>query len=465
MLAMLIPILLSIGAINAFIPLLIVIILIAAAGASMRGYNIFAIFGISTLIGIGSATGSKLKNPAKTLLGIPRYSGKGFSGGIKAGIKKTSAAAKKRAVRKAVERAVTTGDMTKLTKTLKEMKLEDKLTAKMEKNMSSGDASAMYGIASMNKGLKKLDKAGRKENALAPIVTESSQLQKNLPYPNSFSEMKRGHLTKGEIDRRVKLAVPSPAPGSSVIERMKASRKRSKLKRAELHTVGFEDVVEARKKLLDVLISNLKQASNKYIAAKGDDKRQAQILDDAQRMYRKAYKNTLSNLGNELLVMFGTGTYKIAHDKITSTGNPSKARKAAGVAAGIAAATAGTISGYNFIPKKANADRLAKMYRYRGGVEWGNNTEQAASIQGGGPGAASILQNKGKEETAREIAKEKEDDARKKVAENQASKERIARDEKESRERTARDEEESRKRVAQDEEASKKRQKKSEEGK
>ncbi|MEM0094451.1 MAG: hypothetical protein QXX74_00775 [Candidatus Micrarchaeaceae archaeon] len=46
--------LLSVGAINMLIPIIIIIILIGAAGASMRGMSIFDFFGISVLFGIGA---------------------------------------------------------------------------------------------------------------------------------------------------------------------------------------------------------------------------------------------------------------------------------------------------------------------------------------------------------------------------------------------------------------------------
>ncbi|MGC9142682.1 MAG: hypothetical protein ACP5HF_02155 [Candidatus Micrarchaeia archaeon] len=41
----------SLGAINAFIPLIIILILIVAAAGLMRGYNIFALLGLSALLG------------------------------------------------------------------------------------------------------------------------------------------------------------------------------------------------------------------------------------------------------------------------------------------------------------------------------------------------------------------------------------------------------------------------------
>lgn len=65
---MLLPIVLSFGAIDALIPLIIIIIIIAAAAGISRGYNIFAIFGIGTLAGMGGATGGKGSLAGKTVL-------------------------------------------------------------------------------------------------------------------------------------------------------------------------------------------------------------------------------------------------------------------------------------------------------------------------------------------------------------------------------------------------------------
>ncbi len=53
----LVAILLSLGAIDALIPLIIIFILVAAAAGSMRGYSLFNLFGIATLAGFGSAAG------------------------------------------------------------------------------------------------------------------------------------------------------------------------------------------------------------------------------------------------------------------------------------------------------------------------------------------------------------------------------------------------------------------------
>jgi hypothetical protein len=50
-LLLILPIVLSLGAINAFIPVIIIVILIAAAASSTRGFNMFAVFGIGTLAG------------------------------------------------------------------------------------------------------------------------------------------------------------------------------------------------------------------------------------------------------------------------------------------------------------------------------------------------------------------------------------------------------------------------------
>ncbi|MGC8572304.1 MAG: hypothetical protein ACP5LH_03445 [Candidatus Micrarchaeia archaeon] len=56
---------LSLGAINAFIPLIIILILIVAAAGLMRGYDLFAILGLSTLL-VGGPRGTLAgKNVAK----------------------------------------------------------------------------------------------------------------------------------------------------------------------------------------------------------------------------------------------------------------------------------------------------------------------------------------------------------------------------------------------------------------
>ncbi|MGC9204801.1 MAG: hypothetical protein ACP5FN_00765 [Candidatus Micrarchaeia archaeon] len=64
-------IMLSLGALNAFIPLIIILILVAAAAGLMRGYNIFSIFGISALLGMSQAKGSFAgKNASRATVGV-----------------------------------------------------------------------------------------------------------------------------------------------------------------------------------------------------------------------------------------------------------------------------------------------------------------------------------------------------------------------------------------------------------
>ncbi len=58
MLGLMLAIVLSIGGLDALIPLAIIIILIVAAAGASRGYSIFNLFGISTLAGIGVGRGS-----------------------------------------------------------------------------------------------------------------------------------------------------------------------------------------------------------------------------------------------------------------------------------------------------------------------------------------------------------------------------------------------------------------------
>ncbi len=69
---------LSIGAIYALIPLVIIIVLIAAAAGLTRGGDIFAILGIDALIGVGSAIGRG--GSGKGITSGPQIGGKNASG-------------------------------------------------------------------------------------------------------------------------------------------------------------------------------------------------------------------------------------------------------------------------------------------------------------------------------------------------------------------------------------------------
>jgi len=67
---------LSLGAINMLIPIIVIIILIAAAGASMRGYDIFNVFGVAALMGVSTRGTMAKQNPLKTG-GASKFRGKG----------------------------------------------------------------------------------------------------------------------------------------------------------------------------------------------------------------------------------------------------------------------------------------------------------------------------------------------------------------------------------------------------
>jgi hypothetical protein len=74
------PVILSFGAIDALVPLIIIIILIAAAGGLTRGFDMLKFFGIETLAGIGAgaaAKGSLLKKTAFTKKAGQALVGKG----------------------------------------------------------------------------------------------------------------------------------------------------------------------------------------------------------------------------------------------------------------------------------------------------------------------------------------------------------------------------------------------------
>ncbi len=69
--ALLAYVLLSFGYIPALIPILVILVLLVAAGATMRGYSIFNLFGIATLAGIG--TGSKGSLRGKSTFSVLMY--------------------------------------------------------------------------------------------------------------------------------------------------------------------------------------------------------------------------------------------------------------------------------------------------------------------------------------------------------------------------------------------------------
>lgn len=431
---------LSLGAINALIPLLIVIILIAAAGASMRGYNIFAIFGISTLAGIGSAKGSfQGKNVARSGLPNPRFQ-RGFKSAAKAvkkGIKD------KRAEKKAIQETVKSGDMNALAKT-------------------------------------KIGKStfGKKH------FSEKQMLEANLPFSNSFKEMKAGHdkilapwqpgyvpvkvTAPAGASRRVRLAtrfyntkiggrylasktargkikqkaLNSGASKRPTIERegLRISVKPSALSqaiRAERSTIGIESLVEARKNLLtkeyNKLESGLKAANKSYINATTAEGRK-EALKEGQRAWKEYKKGTSSSILNETII--GTGgieynkqRYNYWNAKVAPAGTTSKLRKVAGVVAGAGAIVVGAASGYNFLSNEANKERLARGYTYRGGVQWGSSGAEAGA-------GASQIQN---EQKAAKIQKQSNPNAFKKGEEEEKGK--VKREEDAAREKVARDEE------------------------
>ncbi|MEM3228461.1 MAG: hypothetical protein QW549_02635 [Candidatus Micrarchaeaceae archaeon] len=88
-------VLLSVGAINMLIPIIIIIILIGAAGASMRGMSIFDFFGVSVLFGIGTHGKGTLAKKNVYKMGYGGGKGYGF-GKFKAASAKTAKVTKKK---------------------------------------------------------------------------------------------------------------------------------------------------------------------------------------------------------------------------------------------------------------------------------------------------------------------------------------------------------------------------------
>ena len=67
MLFPIVPIMLNFGALNALFPVVIIVILIAAAAGLSRGTDMFALFGIGAMLGVGSAMSQGRVNPAQRL--------------------------------------------------------------------------------------------------------------------------------------------------------------------------------------------------------------------------------------------------------------------------------------------------------------------------------------------------------------------------------------------------------------
>lgn len=78
---MLLAVILSIGAINALVPIIIIIVLIAAAAGATRGFSLFNVFGIATLLGgTGSVGGASRGSAARTGFTLRTYLDPGKAG-------------------------------------------------------------------------------------------------------------------------------------------------------------------------------------------------------------------------------------------------------------------------------------------------------------------------------------------------------------------------------------------------
>jgi hypothetical protein len=89
----LLPVLLTFGAIDALVPLLIIIILIAAAATLNRGWNALNIFGIGTLAGVAGAMGTKGSMRGKSPFTGGKKYGRGYEKMIKGALKTGQGAA------------------------------------------------------------------------------------------------------------------------------------------------------------------------------------------------------------------------------------------------------------------------------------------------------------------------------------------------------------------------------------
>ena len=448
--AMLIPILLSVGAVNALIPLLIVIILIAAAGASMRGYNIFAVFGISTLIGIGTATGSKLKNPARTLVN-PRYSGVGFKGGIKAGKgalkKKIAAHAEAKANKNTMEQALQNTGGAGLS-LLSNIKSGGKSIFDEENSIKSNlpDSAAHQRAYDIHSKLLRLGQPG----VVSPKALPGAPMRVRLAirYANAKARLKMSKNAKNQLLSMASASVAAQY-GTTLTKRQAKSQAKRLVNKELLKNSGvMEGFIKSRSELLEKehneLNKKITERINKYNAPNATAKEKEAALRQAMKDVKAFKKNTSSSLWSMAGVAFGKGHNKQLYNywnNAISSKSPTLGKVVGG-----AAVVIGAISGYNFVRNEANKEALAKMYRYGGGLSWGSQSSNP-----------NVLQREAENYNINKEQKLQQDE--------KTSRERVAKDEEESKKRTAQDKEASRERVARDEKESKKKQKKDEEGK
>jgi len=161
-----IAIILSIGAINAFIPLIIILILIVAAAGLMRGYNIFALFGISALLGGAGKATLAGKNVARKTEGV--------RAGLKTGQK---AQALGKYIRKeAIPKARTFAKYYK-----------EEYNAARANGVSRAEAAK---IASANARMRMMqDKINKSQSSLDKIDTETNKKESSAAYASGASRV------------------------------------------------------------------------------------------------------------------------------------------------------------------------------------------------------------------------------------------------------------------------------------
>ncbi|MGC8662514.1 MAG: hypothetical protein ACP5RT_01885 [Candidatus Micrarchaeia archaeon] len=223
-------IILSLGAINAFIPLIIILILVVAAAGLMRGYNIFALFGIPALLFSG-ARGSMIKKSAS-----------GQTKGI-------------RAKSKTGGQLIKAGAMAKMTinKNLKNSKSFVKVysneLANVEKTMGlKGTKAALVALGYAN-SVTKLNYVKNTKNQLGELSENIDKIEKNTTLANN---QKMKNVFDLHVDD-IKDGIAAVTASSKKIEDLLNSRYNNKVDHIKLNKEISEEYMEYKKNVKRII--------------------------------------------------------------------------------------------------------------------------------------------------------------------------------------------------------------------
>ncbi len=417
--------LLSLGAVNALIPLLVIIILIGAAGMSMRGFSFFQLFGLETIFGVPGAGKNPLKKPitesaygrkgvlrgARVKIGATLHNA--LPGGIGFGykIKDTSKSKLFKPVYKTTG-FVGIGTKAYMTRQDKNQFVNegivtlalgseeiDRLKKKHEKDAERGGEEAY------RKDLAKKAREARVRGlAKNSVANEPGHLTKFLKYPGELEAL-RQRYPHGEASYKRELA-----------ERTQGPEKYNERGYSSLVTAGF---LKERQKYLSSLQAEYEKSFSKA-------KEELAALDkERERMGKDMTERDYQSKRNQIMKEFKKAAAKY-HDS-TMAGGATIAAAGAAVK-GVGYAIAGDKQAANASFKAAGYKAIGSRYKYDqpSGKSFAAQGEQGAAQYN--PGGGRVVSTKEELETAqyrarKKKAEEEEEEKKKKEAEEKKSKE------------------------------------------